>query len=94
MAKNRKGNSASFAGKKLPEDSGFVSLVGAGPGDEGLMTLKGFDRLSTADSIVYDSLVNPFLLLCNDRAVKIDAGKRHKKENKGPYWTQKKLIRL
>ena len=74
--------------------NGFVSLVGAGPGDAGLITLKGLECLRCADVIVYDSLVNPSLLICNDQAVKIDAGKRHKKENKGPYWTQKKINAL
>ncbi|MEZ6044649.1 MAG: uroporphyrinogen-III C-methyltransferase [Planctomycetaceae bacterium] len=41
---------------------GFVYLVGAGPGDPGLITLKGFDCLQRADSILYDGLVNPLLL--------------------------------
>lgn len=109
MAKNtkRKGNSAFFAGrssdrqisatnlgKRISKGSGFVSLVGAGPGDAGLMTVKGLDRLRSADAVVYDSLVNQALLVCNDRALKIDAGKRHKKENSGPYWTQKKINAL
>jgi uroporphyrinogen III methyltransferase / synthase len=41
---------------------GFVSLVGAGPGDPGLLTLKGLESLRQAQVIVYDHLVNERLL--------------------------------
>ncbi len=41
---------------------GFVSLVGAGPGDPDLLTIGGAARLAEADVVVYDHLANPVLL--------------------------------
>jgi len=42
--------------------SGKVYLVGAGPGDPGLITVKGLECISVADVLIYDYLASPFLL--------------------------------
>lgn len=41
---------------------GKVYFVGAGPGDEGLITVKGQKEIEKADVILYDRLLNPKLL--------------------------------
>jgi uroporphyrin-III C-methyltransferase len=56
---------------------GKVYLVGAGPGDPGLMTLKGKALLECADVVIYDALVSPQILaMINPEAEQINAGKR------------------
>jgi uroporphyrinogen III methyltransferase/synthase len=56
---------------------GFVSLVGAGPGDPGLITLRGRDRLAEAEVVVYDRLVHPAILdLARNDARLIYVGKK------------------
>jgi uroporphyrin-III C-methyltransferase len=43
-------------------DPGSLTLVGAGPGDPELITLKGIRALESADAVLYDALTNPVLL--------------------------------
>jgi uroporphyrinogen III methyltransferase/synthase len=59
------------------KSKGTVYLVGAGPGDAGLLTLRGAELLKHADVVIYDLLVNPVLLcLARAGAEIISRGKR------------------
>jgi uroporphyrinogen III methyltransferase/synthase len=58
---------------------GIVYLVGAGPGDPGLLTVRGRELLDDCDALVYDALANPALLPVADaggRPAMHDVGKR------------------
>lgn len=56
--------------------SGFVSLVGAGPGDPELLTVKAARRLARADLVLYDALVSPEMLDLAPCARRFPVGKR------------------
>lgn len=57
--------------------SGSVALVGAGPGDPGLLTLRALRALNEADVILHDALISePILDLARRDAVRIAVGKR------------------
>src|ERR1700748_493504 len=54
-----------------------ITLVGAGPGDAELITIKGIKALKTADVVLYDALVNEELLeFAPEHATKVYVGKR------------------
>ena len=63
--------------------TGKVYLVGAGPGDPGLITVKAKTLLEHADVVIYDALVSPAILgTIAPHAEKIDAGKRRGRHSK------------
>jgi uroporphyrinogen III methyltransferase/synthase len=70
---------------------GKVYLVGAGPGDPGLLTLKARDLLAVADCVIYDYLINPEILSHVPAAAeKIYVGK-----HTGEFsWRQEDISRL
>jgi uroporphyrinogen III methyltransferase/synthase len=60
----------------MDQGGGIVELVGAGPGDPGLLTRRGQEALARAEVVVYDHLANPRLLdLAPPSAERIFAGK-------------------
>lgn len=60
------------------EATGKLYLVGAGPGDPRLITVRGAECLAQADVVLYDALANPRLLsLAPDHAALHLVGKRH-----------------
>ncbi len=73
---------------------GIVYLVGAGPGDPGLITVRGRECLELADVVLYDGLANEQLLEWAPTAEKISVGKH----GQTPIWLQadinRKLLEL
>lgn len=72
---------------------GLVSLVGAGPGDPELITLKGLRRLRAADVVVHDALIGLELLEeCRPGAEIVDAGKRAGGPARPQEWINRLLV--
>ncbi len=72
---------------------GKVILVGAGPGDAGLLTLRGAEWLGRADVVIYDWLANVELLKLAPQAVKIFVGKKGGTQYKEQSEINRMLVR-
>lgn len=71
---------------------GQITLIGAGPGEPELLTLKALRKLKEADAVFYDRLINQDLLnYCSDSCELIDVGKKPK-EHKVPQSEIEALI--
>ncbi len=76
-------------------NKGMVYLVGAGPGDEDLLTRKGLRLIRQADVVVYDNLASSSLLNeVRDDAELIYAGKRSSNHHLKQYETNELLVKL
>ncbi len=68
-----------------PGGRGFVHLVGAGPGDPGLLTVRALDLLRTAEVVAHDELVPAAILaLAGAQAELIPVGRRHHGSSRHP----------
>src|SRR6187455_1342458 len=74
------------------KSKGTVYLVGAGPGDAGLLTLRGAELLGRADVVVYDALVNPELLRLAPKAAEIIYGGKRAKDHAIPQEELNQLL--
>jgi uroporphyrinogen III methyltransferase/synthase len=74
---------------------GKVWLVGAGPGDPALITVRGLAVLRDADVVLYDALSHPALLAeCSARAELRNVGKRGGQNNPSQDWITEQLVEL
>jgi uroporphyrin-III C-methyltransferase len=79
--------------KSTPFHTGKVVIVGAGPGDPELLTLKALRHLSKADVVLADRLANPDILQSfAPQAVVIPVGKQCRKDNSTPQATINELL--
>jgi len=84
-----------FAGKRgLSPIFGKVWLVGAGPGDPELLTLKAVRALGLADVVITDDLVNPEILAHAPNARVIRAGKRGGCRSTPQAFIEKLMVRF
>src|SRR3989442_9613193 len=71
---------------------GTVYLVGAGPGDVGLLTLRGAELLGRADVVIYDALVNQDLLRLAPPSAEIIYGGKRAKQSAIPQTELNQLL--
>ncbi len=71
---------------------GIVYLVGAGPGDAGLLTVRGAELIARADVLVYDALVNPELLRLAPKTAEVIYGGKRAKDHAIPQGELNQLL--
>ncbi len=76
----------------MSQPKGTVYLVGAGPGDYGLMTLRGAELLRRADVVVYDALVNADLLRLAPATAEIIYGGKRSRDHAIPQEELNQLL--
>ena len=77
------------------DHSGRVALVGAGPGDPDLITVKARDLLADADFVLHDALISPdTLALCGPGAILEPVGKRGGGDSTGQDEITDRMIEL
>ncbi len=69
--------------------NGSVFLIGAGPGDPGLLTMRGAELLRGSDIVLYDGLCNPEILAQSPQATHICVGKH----GQSRIWKQDEIIK-
>ena len=72
--------------------TGKVYLVGAGPGDAGLLTLRGAELLRRAEVVVYDALVNRELLALAPESAEIIYGGKRSRDHAIPQGDLNRLL--
>lgn len=81
--------------RRQPVRGGEVWLVGAGPGDVELLTLKALRTIQQADVVVFDRLVSaPVMALIPDEALRIDVGKSTRNHTLGQDDINQLLVSL
>ena len=77
------------------EGNGKVYLIGAGPGDPGLITLRGVAALGLADVVLYDALAHPALLQHARKGAELrNVGKRYGEDSFSQEAINQELVRL
>lgn len=77
----------------MPDIKPFITLVGAGPGDTDLITLKGIKAIKEADVILFDALVNEEILsYAKESCTKIYVGKRAERLSTSQDYINKLMV--
>lgn len=82
------------APRNIARDTLPVHLVGAGPGDPGLLTRRGADLLACADAVFHDELVSAAVLDLAPRATRFPVGRRAGIPGRDPRGTAVQMARL